>query len=152
MELKAHTIFHLLGQRGPVAPFGSLVSEFGQIVGLKLHAIDFVVTAQLGNLLFPLLAGQRVLPILIRCKLPEEVFLGEFLPPLLLGTKVFGDGEERHDGVMVDGIHLNLVQQFHGVRQSFGNIGKDFVHLFPGLEPFLFGIEHSAGVVQVLTG
>ena len=52
---------------------------------------------------------------------------------------------------MVDAIELHLVAYIYRVRQSFGYIGKKFIHLRLGLHPLLLGVKHTLGVIQVLT-
>ena len=50
---------------------------------------------------------------------------------------------------MVDGIGLHLVEYLARVRQGLGHVTENLIHLLTGLEPFLLGIEHTVGVVEV---
>ena len=53
---------------------------------------------------------------------------------------------------MVDGVIFYLVKNLQRIAQRFGNVGKEFVHLFACFHPFLFGIKHTARIIQILTG
>ena len=106
----------------------------------------------MGNLLLAFLAGHRVLAVLVACEFFVELFLGELLPPLFLGSEFLGDGEKGHDGVVVEAVDFHLVQNLQRVAQGFGHIAENIVHLLLGLEPLLLGIEHAVGVVQILLG
>ena len=77
--------------------------------------------------------------------------LGIFLSIAFFRAEVLGNGEVRHNGRMVDAVKFHLVADVHRIRQGFGYIGEDFVHLRLGLHPFLFGIEHTGRVVQILS-
>ena len=50
---------------------------------------------------------------------------------------------------MFDIVELYFVNDFLGIGQCLGHIGKHFVHLFLRLEPLLLGVEHAFGVVEV---
>ena len=52
---------------------------------------------------------------------------------------------------MVKAVDFHLVENLQRVRQCLGHIGKDFVHLSPGLKPLLFRIEHARGIVEILS-
>ena len=52
---------------------------------------------------------------------------------------------------MLNIIGLYLIEYLQGVTERFRHIGEDFVHLLLRLKPFLLGIEHTGGVVEVLT-
>ena len=127
-------LLHIVGQRVAIELLGALVGEVGQIVGLKLDAVYLVVAA-----------------VLVGGELVEELLLGEAVAPLFLGAKVFGDGEEGHDGAVVDAVYLDLVEYLGGVGKCLGHIAEDVVHLLAGLKPLLLGVAHAVGVVQVLT-
>ena len=149
VELEAYAVVDFLGEGCLIALAGSLVGELRQIVGLELDAVELVVAAQVGYLLLAILAGERVLAVLVGGELAEEVFLGEFLAPLLFRSELLGNGEEGHDGVVVEAIELHLVENLDGVGQRLGNVGKHLVHLLARLEPLLLGVEHARGVVEV---
>ena len=140
------------GRRGghSIAFVGPFVRQLGQIVGLELDAVQLVVAPQLLDLLLALLTRQGVLAVLVTGELLVELFLRELLPPLLLRAKRLGDGEEGHDGVVVERIDLYLVEDLQRVRQRLGDVAEDLVHLSLRLEPLLLGIEHARGVVEVL--
>ena len=70
VELKLDMLAHILGQRVAVEAAGALVGQLGEIVGLKLDAVDLVVSAQALYHGVGLVLGQRVLAVLVR---------GEFL-------------------------------------------------------------------------
>ena len=53
---------------------------------------------------------------------------------------------------MVDGVVFYLIKNFQSIAQCFGHVGKEFVHLFACLHPFLFGIKHTSRIIQILTG
>ena len=75
-----------------------------------------------------------------------------FLSVFFLRAEVFGDGEGRHDGGVVYGIVFHFVQNFQRIRKGLGHVGKKLVHLCLGFHPFLLGVEHPFGVVQILLG
>ncbi len=99
----------IVGQRVTIALARTVVSQFCQVVSLKLNAVDFVVTAQTRNHLVGLVLGQWVFTILIGGKFLVEILLGELLTPLLLCSERLGDGEERHNRSMVDAVELHLI-------------------------------------------
>lgn len=92
-----------------------------------------------------------MLAVLIGGELFVEVFLGELRTPFLLRTEALGYGEKRHDGAVIDGVDLHLVEYLTGVAERFGDIGEDVVHLLLRLEPFLLGVAQTVGVVKILT-
>ena len=75
----------------------------------------------------------------------------KLLPPLRLRSEVLRYGEERHDGVVVEAIHLHLIQNLKGIRQSLRHIAEDIVHLLTRLKPLLLGIEHTRRIIKILT-
>ena len=109
VQLKAYSVVDLFRKRVAVALCRALVGQLGQIVGLKLHTVYLVVAAQLLYLLLGILGWQWVLTVLVAGKLLVQVFLGELLSPLFLGTKTFRDREERHDWVGVQTVCLHLI-------------------------------------------
>ena len=78
--------------------------------------------------------------------------LCQFLTVGLLGTELLGNGESRHDRTAVDGVEFYFVGYLERITQSFGDIGEDGVHLGGCLHPFLLGVAHTLGVVQVFAG
>ena len=158
VQFKPYSFVHLRGQDKfsrisllPIVLVSTLVRKLGKIVRLKLDAVEFVVTSQVGNFLFTLFSWQLVLTILIACELLEKLFVREFLPPLLLRSELFGYWEERHDGVVVDAVEFHLVQYLARVGQCLRHISEHLIHLLTCLKPFLFGIEHSCRVVKVFS-
>ena len=152
MKFKAYAVIHFLVQGVSIQACSTLVGQFVQIVSLKLDAVNLVVSAQLLYLLLSFLRWQLVLTVLIAGELLEEILLAELSSPLLFGAKVLGDREERHDGVALYVVGFHLVEHLAGVCQSLGNVLEHFVHLLTRLEPLLFGVQHTCGVVQILAG
>ena len=150
MQLETHTVIDFFGQLLAIEPVGTFVRQLRQVVGLELDAVQLVVTAQFLDFLLALLARQRILAVLVAGELLVELFLAELMSPLFLRTEVFGDGEEGHDGVVVDAIDFDLVENLAGIAQCLGDVGEDVVHLLAGLEPLLLGVEHAGGIVEVL--
>ncbi len=151
MELEADAVFHFFREGVSIDAVGSVVGQFGQIVGLELDAVELVDAAQLLHFLLTFLLGQLVFTVLIAGELLEKLLGGNLAAPFFLGAETFGNGEERHDGGMLDVVGLHLVEYLNGIAERLGNIGEDFVHLLLRLKPFLLGIEHTGGVVEVLT-
>ena len=88
----------------------------------------------------------------ILSKLVEQVFFCKLRPIPLLCSEIFGNGESRHDRCMVDRVVFYLIKNLQCIAQCFGHVGKEFVHLFACLHPFLFGIKHTGRIIQILTG
>ena len=76
-----------------------------------------------------------------------EVFLGEFLFPFGLCSKLFRYREEGHYRAIVNAVRFYFVKYLDRVGHCFGQIAKHFVHLFPSFEPLLFGVAHAFGIV-----
>ena len=152
MQLKTDTVVHILGQILTIQFASAFVGKMSQIVCLELDAVQFVQSAQLGNLLLPLLTRHLVLSVLVGGKLSEQVLGGKTLTPLLLSTELLRYGEEGHDRIRVKVVGLHLIQNLRCVGKNLWQISKHLAHLLTGLEPLLLGIEHTGGVVQVLVG
>jgi len=88
----------------------------------------------------------------ILSKLVEQVFFCKLRPIPLLCSEIFGNGESRHDRCMVDRVVFYLIKNLQCIAQCFGHVGKEFVHLFACLHPFLFGVKHTGRIIQILTG
>ena len=99
------------GRRGghSIAPIRPLIRQLRQVVGLELDAVDLVVAAKLLDFLLTLLTRQRVLAVLVGGELSVEVFLRELLAPLLLGAERLGNGEERHNRVVIQRVDFHLI-------------------------------------------
>ena len=72
-------------------------------------------------------------------------------PILFLCSKVLRNGKSRHNRSMVDTVKLHLVTNIYRIRQRFGHIGKDFIHFRTRLHPFLLGVKHTVGVIQIFS-
>ena len=116
---------------------GTLVGQLRQVVGLKLDAVDLVVASDSVDDLLSLLGRELVLSLFVGGELVVEVLLGIFLSPLLLRSEFLGDGEEGHDGSVVDVVDLHFVEHLDRVGEGLGHVGKDLVHLLPRLKPLL---------------
>ena len=99
VEFKAYAVVDLLRERIAIYAVCALVGKFSKIVGFKLNAIEFVIASEFLYLCFALFGRQGILSVFVGGKLPIEVLGGKLLAPLLLCAKVFGYGEEGHDGV-----------------------------------------------------
>ncbi len=109
MQLKLDVLPYIVGYRVAIALLGTVVGEFGQIVGLELDAVNLVVATQTLYHRLALVLGQRVEAVLIGGELLVEIFLCELLMPFLLGTEALGNGEEGHDGTVVDAVEFHLI-------------------------------------------
>ena len=89
--------------------------------------------------------------MLIAGELIEEVLLSVFLTIFLLRPELLRDRKLGHDRVRVDAISLHLFDDFLRVFEYFRMVGEDASHLGGCLQPFLFGVVHSSGVVKVFT-
>ena len=152
VELELESFLHFFIERVAVKSFGTVEGQFGQIVGFQLDTVELVISAQTLDFGFGGFLVEHYVAVFVLCKLVEKVFLGQALAIFGFRTKLFGDGKGRHDGRMVDGIVFHLVQHLQCVGQCFGNVGKQLVHFGFCLHPFLFGIKHALGVVQVFAG
>ncbi len=150
VQLKVDVLVDILRQGVAIQLLRSLVGEVAKVLRLKLDAVNLVVAAQAVDDFLALLGRQWILAFLIRRKLLVEVFLRHLLAQLLLRTKTLGDGEERHDGTVVDAVGLHLVEHLQGIGQRLGHIGENGVHLSPRLKPLLLGVAHTVRVVEVL--
>ena len=152
MQLKVDMLLDVIGQRIAVAFLRTVIGELGQIVGLEFNAVDLVVAAESVDDGLRLVGRQRILAVLIGSELFEKLLLGEFLVPFLFRTEALRDGEERHDGSVVDTVDLYLIENLLRVAQRLGHIAEDIVHLLLCLEPLLLGIEHTGGIIKILSG
>ena len=152
MQFKPYAVIHLLVQRTAVETCCTLVGQLMQIVGLKLDAVQLVISAQLLDFLLALLGGQLVFAILVAGELPVQVLFREFPSPFLFRAEVLRYGEEGHDGVALYVVGLHFAEHLASVCQCLGDVLEDVIHLLAGLEPFLFAVEHARGIVQVLAG
>ena len=152
MKLELDAFLQLGGERGAVTAFRPLVCEFGQVVGLEFYAVELVVASEFLYLFLPLLAGHDLVAVLVAGELVEKVLLRDAGAVFLLCAELLGDGEERHDWSMVDVVELHLVENLAGVLKRLGEIGEYLSHLLGGLEPLLFGVEHTVLVGDFLVG
>ncbi len=115
MQLEVDMLIHVCGQWVAIEFLGSLVGKMPQVFRLKLDAVYFVVTAQSVDYLLSLLRRQGVLPVLVAGKFLIKIFLRNPLAQLFLRTEALGDGEERHDGAVVNAVDLHLVEHLKGI-------------------------------------
>ena len=149
MQLKLDTLHLLVGKFLSIAFVCAFPCQFFQKIGFELDTVETVVAAQLLHLLLGIFLAHDDIAMLITGELVEQVFLGEFLAVFLLSTKVFGDGEFRHDRIGVDAIGFHLVDNLLCVLQHLGMVGEDTPHLFGRLQPFLLGVVHARWVIEV---
>ena len=143
MKLETNAVFHLIRERITIDAMSSVVGKFCKIVSLKLDAIELFNTAKFLHLCLSFRLRQWVLTILIGGEFAEKFFGRNALAPLLLRSETLGNGEERHDGLMLDVIELHLIKDFKSVAQSLRHISKYLVHLLFCLEPLLLAIKHT---------
>ena len=152
VELKFDLLAHMLRQWVAIAHFRPFVCQFCQVVGLELDSVEFVVATQAFDFLLTLLTAEHHVAVLILCELVVEVLLREPLAVFRLRSEGLRNLEVRHDWVVVDAVGLHFGEYLESVFQGLRHIGEDFRHLCRGLEPFLLGIEHSVGIVEVTSG
>ena len=75
MELEGNLLHLSLGELLAIAAVGTLPCQFGQIVGLQLNAVEFVVATEFLDLLLGIGLFQNHLVLLVLGKLIEEVLL-----------------------------------------------------------------------------
>ena len=109
VKLELHALVHLLRQWVAIEFLGSVVGKLGKIVGLKLDAVEFVDASKFFDFILCLLVRHNLVAIFVGCELAEEFFGRYAFAGVLLGAELCRDGEERHDGRMVDGIELHLI-------------------------------------------
>ena len=151
MKLEADAITHLFRERITIALLGTSISQECQIVGLELDAIELVDASEFLYFLHALIVWQWVFALFIGGKFAEEILLCIFLAPLFLCAETLGNGEERHDRVMVDAVDFYLIEHLQRVGERFWDVREDVVHLLTRLKPLLLGVEHAGRIVQVLT-
>ena len=76
VELEGNLLHLSLGELLAIAAVGTLPCQFGQIVGLQLNAVEFVVATEFLDLLLGIGLFQNHLVLLVLGKLIEEVLLG----------------------------------------------------------------------------
>ena len=149
MQLKVEQGLYVVRNRITIEPLGSVVGDFFEVVRLELYTVQLVDSTEFLDFFLGFFLGQHDISVFISSELVEDVFVGEFLTPFLFGAKIFGDGEEWHDGGMVDTVCFDFVENLYCVVQCFRNVFEDIVHFFTSFEPFLFAVEHTVGVIQV---
>ena len=65
---------------------------------------------------------------------------------------LIGNGEIRHDWIMVQVVVFNLVCYFLCVLQRLGYVSIKLCHFLTGLEPFLLGIPQPCRIVKIFPG
>ena len=149
VQLKLDTLLHMIGKRVAIHLAGTVISQFAQIVGLQLESVQFVAAAQFLYLVHGCLVTHHHFAVFIAGKLLEQLLIGIFPAIFFFGSEIFGDVEARHDRSVVNAVKLHLIADGTGILQRLGHIRKHRVHLLTRLEPFLFGIEHTLGIIQI---
>ena len=90
--------------------------------------------------------------MLVSRELVEEVLLGELSMVTLLGAKVLGDRELRHDRSRINGVGLYLIHNLLRIADGFWQVGEDGSHLLGCLEPLLLGVMHAVHIVHIVVG
>ena len=152
VQLEIQTFPDFFRQIFAIAFSGSVVGQFLQIVGFQLDTVEFVVSAQLLDLIFGIFFAQDDFAVLVACKLFEQILFGQLGAVGFFGSEFFRYGKCRHDRTAVDGVEVYFVGYLKRIAEYFGNIGKDGVHLGGRFHPFLFGIAHTGRVVEVFAG
>ena len=152
MQFELYTFNHIIWNRVAIAPLGTGIGQFCQIVSFKLDSVDLIVATQLLDFLLAFFGRQLVLAILIRGKLVVKLLLRKLLPPFFFSSEAFRDGEERHNRVIIKTVGLYLIQYLQRVSHCFRHIAEDVVHLLTCLKPLLLGVEHSRRVIEILAG
>ena len=120
VELEAQTLRNLLREWCAISLLGTLHSEFCEVVGLELYAVELVVSSKLFDLLFGCLLVHHNLAILVASELVEEILLGKACAVLLLGAEVGRDREYGHNWCVVNRVTLDLVADGNRILQSLG--------------------------------
>ena len=151
VKFKLDTLAGFFIQHFTIALTGPFQRQFLQVIGLQFDAVQLVIPAQLLYLGVGIIFTQHHVTVLVPGELIEQVLFGIFLPIAFFGAEILGNLEVRHNRCVVDAVKLHLVADVGRIRQGFGHIGKEFVHLRLGLHPLLLGIKHSLRVVQILS-
>ena len=109
MKLEVDMLPDVLGHRIAIAFPCSVISQFGQIVGLKLYTVYLVIASKACNYGLCLVRRQRILAVFVRGKLVKKLLFCKLPAPLLFGSKAFWDGKERHYGPVVNAIDFYLI-------------------------------------------
>ena len=143
IQLEFQTLLDILRQRVAVALPGAGPCELLEVVGLELYAVELVVAAEPVDLLLRLLLAQHHIAVLVAGELVEEFLMGDAFAVFLLAAELVGYPEVGHDGGVVDGVELHLVEYLHAVGERLRHIGEYLLHLLPALEPFLLGVVYA---------
>ncbi|EJX10287.1 hypothetical protein EVA_01565 [gut metagenome] len=135
-----------------ITAIGTFVGKFGKVVSLEFDAVEFVVAAEFLDLGMGFFIAHDHIAVFVTSEFIEEVFFRQSAPVFFFCTEIFRDLKVRHDGTMVDTVGLDLVTDFASIREGFGNITEDLVHLRLGLEPFLLGVDQTVTVIEVFSG
>ena len=151
MKLKLDSFLHLLTQHFSIAFVSSFQCEFFQIIRFQLNTVKLIIAAQFFYFgLSSILAHHHIAVFILR-KFIEQILFRVLFPILFLCSKVLRNGKSRHNRSMVDTVKLHLVTNIYRIRQRFGYIGKDFIHFRTRLHPFLLGVKHTVGVIQIFS-
>ena len=71
---------------------------------------------------------------------------------MLFGSEVGRDREHWHQCIRIDIVKFYFFGNFYRVFKCFGNVGKNLPHLLGRLQPFLLGVAHAVGIVEIFTG
>ncbi len=74
------------------------------------------------------------------------------LQVFILIVKAFREWVKGHYGIRIQFVFLYLICYLNCVHQDVGVVRKDISHFSLSLEPFLPGIAHSLGIIQISSG
>ena len=149
VQLKLDALLHMVGQRVAIHLAGTVISQLAQIIGLQFESVQFVAATQFLYLVHGCIVTHHHFAVFVSGKLLEQLFVGIFPAIFFFGAEIFGDFEARHDRSVVNAVKLHLIADGTCILQSLGHIREHRIHLLARLEPFLLGIEHTLGVVQI---
>ncbi len=87
IQLKLDAFFKFGSQRLSITSLGSLIGKFREIVGLKLDAVQLVISAEFRNLLFGSLLTEYNVAVLVTGKLVEKLLRCYAAAVFLLGAE-----------------------------------------------------------------
>ena len=152
VQLEVDALHDFRGGVFAITPDNAFQSQFLQVVRFQLDTVKPVDAAQFLDFFLCLLFVHHDIALLVAGKFIEEVFRRELLAVLLFRSQFRRNGKHGHQRVGIQLIDFHLVGDFLRVFDGFRQVGEEGYHLFRGLEPFLAGVAHAVGVVNILAG
>ena len=130
----------------------SFHSQFFQIVGFQLDTVQFVIASQFLDFFLGFFFGHNDFAFFVAGKFIEKVFVRKLLPVFFFRTARGRNGEDGHNRVGVEFVFFYFVGYFRSVFDHLRHVFEQLHHFGGSLEPFLTGVPHPVGIVDVFPG